>query len=114
MENLKPGIENRKYPRVAFRMPVKYRLNEVAPFCGELAQDLSEGGMRIRSNEFLPLGSRVSVRLQLDKDPRLVDVEGRVVWVKFIPYSEVYQLGIEFEDKMPAQRENIARFVRCP
>ena len=111
MENYHLGTEGRKYPRVPFKKGVKCQLQGVEASTGELAQDLSEGGIRIRSNEFIPVGQEISVGIQLKDSDEVIEVIGRVVWVRFVPYTEVYQLGIEFNQDATYPRARIGRFA---
>lgn len=110
METDQVGVENRKFVRVPFKCPVKYRLNEEDVFSGELAQDLSTGGMRLRCNTFLPLNSSVKVRVQFSPASEVVDIEGVVVWVRSVPYSEAYQVGLKFNEGVFA-RLRLAQYV---
>jgi c-di-GMP-binding flagellar brake protein YcgR len=111
MEVFKIGSESRKYPRVAFKKAVRYQLRGDEDLLGEVAQDLSEGGIRIRSNVFIPVGQEVRVGVQLSDSDQIVEVSGRVVWVRFNPYSEVYQVGIEFSSESAFSRWRISRFA---
>ncbi|NLE65309.1 MAG: PilZ domain-containing protein [Elusimicrobia bacterium] len=109
---LQTGVEQRKFPRVAFRSPIKIRLPEGDMDMGELAQDISLGGIRVRSTDFVPLGSVLRVMVQFSAEEKTVEVRARVVWVRYFPQSEVYQLGLEFVGEMPLTGERIAVFVR--
>ncbi|NTV29038.1 MAG: PilZ domain-containing protein [Candidatus Omnitrophica bacterium] len=111
MENFHIGAENRKYPRVPFKRSVKCTIGKDDVQTGEIAQDLSEGGIRIRSNLFISLGQEVNLSLQLHEAEEIVEVTGRVVWVRYIPHSEIYQVGIEFAQEAEAPRSRIGRFA---
>jgi Tfp pilus assembly protein PilZ len=112
MEIFRSSSENRKHPRVSFKRAVKVKLVEADISCGELAQDLSEGGIRVRSNVFIPVGEQVSVGLQLKDSDKVVELIGTVKWVRINPLSESYQLGVEFADAdMAYSRSRINRFI---
>lgn len=111
METFRLGLEHRKYPRVPFKKGVKCRLFAEDVQNGELAQDLSEGGIRIRSNVFIPMGEAISLGIQLSETEEVVEIVGRVVWVRFVPYSEVYQVGVEFVKDAAFSRWRIGRFA---
>jgi Tfp pilus assembly protein PilZ len=112
MESLRSGSENRKYPRVSFKRAVKFKRITADSYCGELAQDLSEGGIRVRSNVFISVGEQVSLGIQLKDSDQVVEVIGRVKWVRFNPHSEMYQLGVEFDDAETVySRSRINRFI---
>ncbi|MEI6438209.1 MAG: PilZ domain-containing protein [Candidatus Omnitrophota bacterium] len=108
------GFDNRKFQRAVFRHPVKYKTSSVEIYAGHLAQDISMGGMRINSNEFVPIGTRVILQVQLKVQEKLLDLEAKVVWVKQSPFSEGYQLGLEFVGGSAFERLKIAEVVVKP
>ena len=110
MDANQTGVENRKFVRVPFKCPVKYRLNDQDVFSGELAQDLSTGGMRLRSNAFIPLHASVKIQVQFSPSSEVLDIEGDVVWVRTLPYGEIFQVGLKFNDGF-LSRSRIAQYV---
>lgn len=104
------GVENRKFMRVPFKCPVKYRLNEFDVFSGELAQDLSIGGLRLRCNTFIPLHASVKVRAQFSPSSEVLDLEGNVVWIRSLPYSDAFQIGLKFNEEA-LSRSRIAQYI---
>ena len=64
------------------------------------------------SPEFIPVNSLVSVQIQLKDREKMIDVEGRVRWVRYNPMTETYQLGLEFSDDAAFQRAMISEFIR--
>jgi len=111
MEIFRLGSESRKYPRVPFKQGVKCQLRGEDVGFGEAAQDLSEGGIRIRTSVFIPIGQEVSLGIQFDQADDVIEITGKVVWVRFNPYSEVYQIGVEFADQAAFPRWRIGRFT---
>jgi len=112
METFRNGSESRKYPRVSFKRAVKFKMAEAELFCGELAQDLSGGGIRVRSSIFIPVGEQVSLGIQLKDVDQVVELHGKVKWVRFSPYTETYQLRFEFiEHETDFSRSRINRFI---
>ncbi|MBF0620174.1 MAG: PilZ domain-containing protein, partial [Candidatus Omnitrophica bacterium] len=82
------GVNHRKFSRVPFKRAVRYAALSAPVFGAQMAHDLSQGGIRINSETFFPVGSRVMVAIQLENEGRIIEVEGRVVWVRSLPYSE--------------------------
>ncbi len=96
-----PTEEQRKSPRISFRESVSFhQMKDPRRFGGCLSLDLSEGGIRVYFDQFLPIGSLLNVQLQLG-DKHIVDLTGRVAWVVQVPHSERYQLGLEFIEPGP-------------
>ena len=86
---------NRQYPRFPFRESVAYQTGD-APSSGSLAGDISEGGVRLTVNEFIPLNTVISLNIRLSDPARVVPAQGRVVWVREDPDGERFDVGIQF------------------
>ncbi len=106
-----PGFDNRRFQRAPFKRPVKSKTSHVAIYAGNLAQDISQGGMRINSNEFVAVGSHVILQIQLESQTRVLDFNAKVVWVKELPYSDGFQLGLEFAEEAVFEKLKVAQFV---
>lgn len=97
--------DKRIYKRVEFREPVKYQVvsppdlrgSHLENFGGFLSLDLSEGGIRFRANDFLPLAAKLSLEISLERD-QLLGLDGQVVWMQKLPHSEQYLFGLHFSD----------------
>ncbi|MDP2653892.1 MAG: PilZ domain-containing protein [Candidatus Omnitrophota bacterium] len=87
--------DKRRYQRVSFREPVLVSILPETASHGHLSCDLSEGGLRMYFDDFVPLESRVAVSVPVDVD-RKVNVLGRVAWIQRVPHAETYQVGVEF------------------
>jgi c-di-GMP-binding flagellar brake protein YcgR len=104
-------IDNRRYRRVPFRRSIKFRAKGHEIFLSHLAQDISQGGIRCSSSEFMALHTEVVAHLQLREYEKIIELQGRVKWVRSGPNSDSYQLGIEFFGDNEYQRSIIAKFV---
>ena len=63
-------------------------------YASALTNDLSLTGTRVNSDRFFPQG--VNLNLELNILSRVINPVGRVVWSRSQPYSNRYQMGIEF------------------
>ena len=109
-----PSTQNqRRFPRLEFREPVAFQTKDASNFGGCLPLDLSEGGMRINFEEFLPVGTQLNVQVKLDSRT-IVDLAGRVAWVAHTPHSDWYQMGLEFVEPGPVEdaREKLRTFFQ--
>ena len=104
--------EKRRFKRVQFRDPVKYHFRDISNFGGCLAYDISEGGMRINFFDFVPVNTEMNFQLKLSSIPKLIDVTGRVVWLQQVPYSDRYQIGLQFTEPDTLSREEIRSYVK--
>jgi hypothetical protein len=89
-------VEKRQYSRYTFREPVRYALTQDLPENGSLGADISDGGVRIRVQQFIPLKTILNLKLHLKDPTRVVPVKGQVVWVREVPHSDVFDIGIRF------------------
>ena len=105
--------ERRQFPRLNHAHPVQmrnlYRPQEL--FTGSLSRDLSAGGVRVTSNGFLPRDSRLVVELILPESLKRIRAIGRVAWVREFPVSGTCDVGLQFVQFSPEDRESIAGYV---
>lgn len=88
----------RHYRRVECRNSVRFKLKGSAEPSGCLAQDISDGGIKINLNDFVPLNSEINVEVQLAAQ-RIVDCVAKIVWIEKMPFMDRYQAGLEFDDE---------------
>lgn len=105
--------DRRRYPRVNSAMPVQYRGirqgSEAA--VGTIARDISNGGIRFVSNEFLSIFTRLVVEISIPSTPKPVRAISKVVWIRKRSYGEQYEVGMQFVDMSEDDRRNISHFV---
>ena len=108
------GAERRRYKRVDFREPVQFGSVNPVRCGGCLSCDLSEGGLRVNVNEFVPPGTGLTLQIPLAAQ-KFVEHAGRVAWVSKLPFMERYQLGLEFskDEMFCVARNEIGLFVKC-
>ncbi len=75
-------------------------------------KDVSLGGMRMYSDESIPVGTRLELELLMPEDrPGTAPIEllARVVWVDFLPGSEPARcdVAVEFLDVPESARERL-------
>ena len=76
-----------------------------------LAEDLSEGGIRLSSPELFPVESRVLLDLDTPSLDDPIRVLGKVVWVEQVPYADQWRVGVEFSDVPKDMRSRLRRIV---
>ncbi|MEW5895244.1 MAG: PilZ domain-containing protein [Candidatus Omnitrophota bacterium] len=89
--------EHRRFRRIPFREPSGIETSRFETFEGAAAYDLSCGGVRLRSQQFLALGTELRVCFQLRDHDQFI-ISGKVVWVQKEPFGDYYQFGIEFQN----------------
>jgi len=103
--------EKRKSRRARYTEPVSFQLKDPHHFGGCLGRDLSEGGIRVDFNEFIPLNTEMVLQLKLGSISKVVDVTGRVAWLQRVPYSDRYAVGLQFTKADPVSHEEIRRYI---
>lgn len=105
------GPDKRKYKRANFKRSIKYSTPNLEIDCSHIGQDISSGGIRMNSNEFIAVGSTIVVQVKLDLRGKQYSLPGKVKWVRYLPHSDNYQLGVEFLDGSRFEKGQIEQYV---
>lgn len=104
--------ERRRFPRLNYFESVRFRdVFNPHSFCGSLARDLSVGGVRVTTEEFLPKDHRVVLLLQLPGVQETIRAISRVAWVRKEQASERFECGLEFIGISPRDQGLLAAHV---
>jgi Tfp pilus assembly protein PilZ len=60
-----------------------------------LTEDISIKGIKIQSEKFFPIDSILKIQLSLKDPTRLLNVWGKIRWVRKLKECEVFEMGIE-------------------
>ena len=104
--------EKRQFHRVHRAHPVRFELKDPKLFGGCLSCDLSQGGIRVQFNDFVPLNTEMTLQIQLS-DESVVECPCRVAWVEKSRFGDRYQAGLEFVEggSMQDSQRKIHRFL---
>ena len=107
-------LEQRKTTRVAFKEAIGYEVRGLDLSGGTLACDLSETGLRMILDRFIPLNTEIKFKLRFGSNSRMIEVLGKVVWVQRVPFSERYQVGIKFvgTNSYPQVKSRIHQYIQ--
>ena len=108
---LEEPTEKRQFSRFPFRQPVLINRGEWLAQEGSLSGDVSEGGIRLNVNEFIPVGKAITLDIHLPDETKMTPLNGRVAWISVLPYSERYQIGIQFDPQHNPSKLEILRTV---
>ncbi len=104
-------VYRRRYVRVAVTMPVSYtREADESTKAGHIS-DLGGGGVRLASDEDLPLGSVMLLRFALPDVGRDLIARGRIVLSFYNAEDKRFFHGIAFTQIDPRDQEEIIRYV---
>ncbi|MEI8012445.1 MAG: PilZ domain-containing protein [Candidatus Omnitrophota bacterium] len=101
----------RRFSRIPFIRSVRIKAGSDQMFLGYAAKDISTGGLKIISFIFFPVNQWLNLQFQLVDSDVLLEVRGRVAWVRINSVAETYQLGIDFSEEALYKREVIRGFV---
>ncbi|MBN2106203.1 MAG: PilZ domain-containing protein [Deltaproteobacteria bacterium] len=98
--------------RVATSIGTAFQHADADEVCSSIL-NLSSGGVFILANNPLPIDSQLSMRFHLPGDTEIIDVRGRVVWIK--QRSSVFPagMGIQFTELSPTHQRKIEAFVEA-
>src|SRR3989338_6309211 len=105
-----PWDEKRRAFRLKSSLPIHYDSSSDAASGATLTQDISEGGVSMLCEGFIPRLSRMSMQINLMPN-KLVAASGEVKWAQRITHSYRYQVGLEFKDLDNDVRRSISEYV---
>ena len=114
MDNFNSSIEEkRRYPRVESNLPLQYRnLKKLSGVpIGSLTSNISAGGVRFKTNEFISLACRLVVEINLPTIPKPIKAISKVAWIRKLPVGEQYELGNQFLEIAKEDKEHITNFT---
>ncbi len=114
MENFSSRTEERRrYPRIESNLPIQFRnLRKGTELpVGSLTSNISEGGVRFKSNEFFSLACRLIVEVTLPTAHKPVKAISKVAWIRKLPSSDQYELGNQFLEISKEDKTHINNFV---
>ena len=108
------GADSRKYQRVQTHIPVRFRrLRDGAEVAGEssISKNLSEGGVRFRTGEFISMACRLILELDIPMLTKPVKAISKVAWIKKADAGSDYEVGNQFLEISKKDRELISGYV---
>jgi c-di-GMP-binding flagellar brake protein YcgR len=101
----------RRYVRVAADFPVSYSREGTDESKAGRAADLGGGGVRVSTDEDLPLGALLVLRFKLPKGEREMVSRGRIVLSFYNAEEQRFFHGVSFTHIDPRDQEEIVRYV---
>lgn len=106
--------EKRKHPRMKTHIPVRYRkLRGGASGEGisSISKNLSQGGIRFRTVEFVSMACRLILELDIPMFTKPVKAISRVAWIRKTVSGDDYEVGNQFLEMSKQDRELISEYV---
>lgn len=108
-----PGESPQRYPRADLRRKVSLKFKEFQGFVNEYSENVSAGGMFIRTTSPQPVGTVFDFEFTLGDDYTLIHGLGEVVWVRERDegFDRPPGMGVRFLSLDPGSRKLIDRMV---
>ena len=105
--------EQRRAPRVSTDFPLKYKDLQGTgdDFRGTVSKNLSEGGVRFRSDRFISLACRLIVELNLPAMAKPIRAVSKIAWIKKLPVGDDYEVGNKFLEISREDKGHLRDFV---
>ncbi len=81
-------------------------------FRGTISKNISEGGVRFRSDRFISLACRLVVELNLPALTKPIRAVSKITWIKKLPVGDDYEVGNQFLEISKEDRVFIRNFVK--
>ncbi len=93
------SAEKRAFPRFSFLQPVTYTQAELTPN-GGVAGNISLGGIALKVQEFIPVGTLLELQIHLEQSPKIIWAKAQVVRIRELSSEDCYEIGLQFlQDK---------------
>ena len=105
--------ERRKAPRVNARLPLQFKdiQRPIETYSGTLTKDISGGGVRFISNEFLSIFTRLLLEVSVPTFSRPIKAISKVAWIQKVPRSSQYEVGVQFLDMTEEDKRQLGSFI---
>ena len=77
-----------------------------------LTRDVSEGGVRVLTDRYFPVGTLLKITLSLSRSRQIVNVVAKVKWVKNFHTSDLFEMGIEYVHEIPESVLSMIKITR--
>lgn len=105
-------VEKRRFQRMNSNLPLRYRNIKTGTVpMGSLTKDISEGGIRFKTNEFISLACRLVVEITLPTVQKPIKAISKVAWIRRLSSGEQYELGNQFLEISKEDRSFITDYV---
>ncbi len=90
--------ERRRYTRVPESLQISYEVLPAEAIKEYLTKDISQGGIRFLTHEFIPINSRLKIRVIFPRTLFSFEALVKCMWVRGVPYGEEFEIGVKFVD----------------
>jgi c-di-GMP-binding flagellar brake protein YcgR len=103
-------MDNRRgHDRVKISFPVECSLPTARQYFYTVSKDLSQGGVKIFSDNFIPRGNNIKVNINLIDC--VLSFNSKVAWCNKERVSDRYVTGLQFVDTNKTAEADLSRFL---
>ena len=88
--------ERRRFIRISENLQISYEVLSKPIPRDSLIKDISQGGIRFFTHEFVPKNSLLKIRLAIEKIHLYFETLVKVIWIREVSRSGRYEIGVEF------------------
>jgi c-di-GMP-binding flagellar brake protein YcgR len=105
-------IERRRYIRIPESLSIIYEVvpSEIKKEC--ITKDISQIGMRFLTDEFISKDSRLRIKINFPETSFYFETWVKCAWVRIMPYSDRYEIGVEFIDMPVKAADYLISFIK--
>jgi len=103
-------LNKRKHNRSRCIVPIDGKSGDI--FEHVITTDISKTGMGFISEKKIPVNKEIPIELDFEENGDPVFVIGKVKWVKAIPDSTKYRLGLNFETVLNGSKTRLNKSFR--
>lgn len=104
--------ERRRYVRIPDSSQISYRVIPAQTKGEYVTRDISCGGIKFLTHQFISKDSLLRIRLTLDKASLTFEGIVKVMWVREIPHSLSHEIGVQFVDIPQKAAECLLDYIR--
>jgi hypothetical protein len=105
--------DKRKAVRVRANIVANFKVKAVRLAGGSRVKDISEVGLCLPSKHHFDVNAILELEIRAEDLQEPVKTTARVVWIRNISSSKYnFEVGLEFMDMLPAQKNVIHKFVQ--
>ncbi len=104
--------ERRRYTRIPECLQIAYVILPAEAIKEYTTKDISQGGIRFLTYEFIPKDSCLKIRITFPKTLFSFEALVKCMWVRQIPYGEEFEVGVEFMDLPPEFMEYLVNYIK--
>ena len=93
--------DKRQYIRADLRCPLQIKalsMDGTQFMRNSFSNNISQIGLGLTAFDFFAINEKVHLQLFSSAWVRLLEIVGRVVWIKRLPFQDRFKIGIEFVD----------------